>query len=466
MARTAPLSFAQQRLWFLAQLEPRSPAYNISSAIQIEGPLDNAALERSLTEMSRRHETLRTTFATEDATPVQIIHPPTELKLQQLDFTTVSEEQREKEARRLMREEAVCSFDLVTGPLLRAKLLRMEPEKHLLLLTIHHIVSDGWSMGVLHQELFTLYEAFIHGQSSPLSELPIQYADFAVWQRQYLQGDLLAEQLDYWREQLKDLTTLDLPTDRPRPPMQTFTGATHEIHLPLTIIKDLNLLVRKEGATPFMTLLAAFQTLLHRYGGQDDIVVGTPIAGRTRVEVEGLIGFFVNMLVLRTDASGDPTFRELLKRVKKVALGAYAHQDIPFEKVVEELHPRRDPSRNPLFQVAFALQNTPRPSPPFSGLKVSTIAAYRNIRFDLEVHLTEVDDGLHGLFVYNTRLFEAQAIARMARHFRSVLEGIAENPELRLSELPMLTPEERHQLLVKWNQTETKYPRDACIHEL
>src|SRR5437667_1440089 len=365
-----------------------------------------------------------------------------------------------------MREEAVCPFDLVTGPLLRAKLLRMGPEKHLLPLTIHHIVSDGWSLGVLHQELFTLYEAFILGHSSPRSELPIQYEDFAVWQRQYLQGDLLAGQLDYWRQQLKDLTTLDLPTDRPRPPMQTFTGATHEIHLPLTLVKDLKLLGRKEGATLFMTLLAAFQTLLHRYSGQDDIVVGTPIAGRTQVEVEGLIGFFVNMLVLRTDASGDPAFRELLKRVKKVALGAYAHQYIPFEKVVEELHPRRDPSRNPLFQVVFALQNSPRPSPPFSGLKVSTIAAYRNIRFDLEVHLTEVDDGLHGLFVYNTRLFEAQAIARMARHFRSVLEGIAENPELRLSELPMLTPEERHQLLVEWNQTETQYPRDACIHEL
>src|SRR5205809_2730976 len=436
MARTAPLSFAQQRLWFLAQLEPRCPAYNISSAIQIDGPLDYAALERSLTEMSRRHETLRTTFATEDATPVQIIHPPTELKLQQLDFTTVSEEQREKEARRLMREEAVCSFDLVTGPLLRAKLLRMEPEKHLLLLTIHHIVSDGWSMGVLHQELFTLYEAFIHGQSSPLSELPIQYADFAVWQRQYLQGDLLAEQLDYWREQLKDLTTLDLPTDRPRPPMQTFTGATHEIHLPLTLVKDLNLLGRKEGATLFMTLLAAFQTLLHRYSGQDDIVVGTPIAGRTRAEFQGLIGVFVNAVVLRTNLSGNPTFNEVLARVREMVLGAHAHQDLPFEKVVEELHPRRDPSRNPLFQVAFALQNTPRPSPPFSGLKVSTIAAYRNIRFDLEVHLTEVDDGLHGMFVYNPLLSEAQTIPRMAQHFRTVLEGIAESPDRRLSELP------------------------------
>jgi len=466
MTRTAPLSFAQQRLWFLAQLEPRSPAYNILSATQIEGPLDTAALERSLIEMSRRHETLRTTFAAEDATPVQLIHPSTELKLQQLDFTAVSEEQREKTARRLMHEEAVCPFHLVSGPLLRAKLLRMEPEKHLLLLTIHHIVSDGWSMGVLHHELFTLYGAFSQSHPSPLSELRIQYADFAVWQRQYLQGDLLAEQLDYWRQQLKDLTTLDLPTDRPRPPMQTFTGATHEIHLPLTLVKDLNLLGRKEGATLFMTLFAAFQTLLHRYSGQDDIVVGTPIAGRTRVEVEGLIGFFVNMLVLRTDASGDPTFRELLKRAKKVAIGAYAHQDIPFEKVVEELHPRRDPSRNPLFQVVFALQNTPRPSPPFSGLKVSTNAAYRNIRFDLEAHLTEAEDGLHGVFVYNTMLFEAQTIARMAQHFRTVLEGIAENPDLRLSELPILTPEERHQLLVEWNQTETQYPRDACIHEL
>src|SRR5438552_12071419 len=441
MMRKAALSFAQQRLWFLAQLEPRSPAYNILSATQIEGPLDTAAFEESLTEMSRRHETLRTTFAAEDATPVQIIHPPTELKLQQLDLTAVPEEQREKETRRLMREEAVCPFDLVSGPLLRANLLRVEPEKHLLLLAIHHIVSDGWSMGVLHHELFTLYGAFIQGHPSPLSEPSIQYADFAVWQRQYLQGDLLAEQLDYWGAQLRDLTTLDLPTDRPRPPMQTFTGATHEIDLPLRIIKDLKLLGRKDGATLFMTLLAAFQTLLHRYSAQDDIVVGTPIAGRTRVEVEGLIGFFVNMLVLRTDASGDPTFRELLKRAKKVALGSYTHKDIPFDKVVEELHPRRDPSRNPLFQVLFALQNTPRPSLPFSGLKVSTIAAYRNIRFDLEVHLTQVEDGLHGSFVYNTMLFEAQTIARMTRHFRTVLEGIVENPDRRLSELPILTSE-------------------------
>jgi amino acid adenylation domain-containing protein len=462
-----PLSFGQQRFWFIDQWEPGNPAYNTAMAFRIDGSLDATVLDQTLTEIARRHATLRTTFAADGETPVQIIHPAGPVTARRIDFTALSNDQKDVETSRLIVEEGSRPTDLVRGPIWRASLVQLEPSTHLLLLTVHHIVFDGWSTGVLLQEFATLYAAFTEGHGSPLPELTIQYADFAVWQRRRLQGELLTEQLRYWREQLRDLPTLDFPTDHPRPPVQTFTGAVHEMHVPSNVVDALKSVSRREEATLFMTLLAAFQSLLHRYSGQHDIVVGTPIAGRTTVEVEALIGFFVNMLVVRTDASGDPTFRELLGRVKRVAFNAYAHQDIPFEKLVEELQPRRDPSRNPLFQVVFAFQNVPRPSPSFNHLELTRIKTDRaSTRFDLEVHLQEVEDGLRGRFVYNTALFESRTIARVTQHFRTLLDAIVTNPDVRLSQIELLTNEERRQILVEWNRTGTDYPREASIVEL
>ncbi len=466
-AANPPLSFGQERFWFLDQWEPANPAYNTSIATRMEGPLDARAVDLALTEISRRHEALRTTFATDGGTPVQIIHPPTPMAARRVDVTAVSPSQKDAELSRLMHEDGRRAFDLVNGPIWRATLVHMDPCTNVLLFMVHHIVFDGWSVGVFYREFAALYEAFARGDRSPLPELPIQYADFAIWQKTRLQGELLTAQVNYWREQLRDVSVLDLPTDHPRPPVQTFTGAVHDMRLPRELVAALKSLSHSEHATLFMTLLGAFEILLHRYTGQTDIVVGTPIAGRTRVEVEELIGFFVNMLVMRTDASGDPTFREFLGRVAKVAFDAYDHQDVPFEKLVGELHPHRDPARNPFFQVVFALQNVPRPSPSIGQVKLTRLSTQKPFtRFDLEVHVQEVEDGLVCRFIYNSTLFDAPTIARMKEHFRVLLDAIVADPNVRLSQLPLLTNEERQQILVDWNRTATTYPRDACIHEL
>jgi amino acid adenylation domain-containing protein len=462
-----PLSFSQERLWFLDQLEPDSPAYNMSLALRLTGNLNVAALEQSLGEILRRHEVLRTTFITGNDQPVQVIAPSGTFTLPLMDLSALPEEQREAKARELASEEASCPFDLTTGPLLRATLLQLDPKEHVLLVTMHHIVSDGWSMGIFNREFSVLYDAFSEGNPSPLPELPIQYADFAVWQRKWLQGERLEEQLRFWKDHLRGITTLELPADRPRPSVQTFHGATHTVVFPKGLTEALRSLSRKEGATLFMTLLTAFQCLLHRYTGQDDIVVGTPIANRGRTEIEGLIGFFVNTLVMRADTSGNPVFRELLKQVQKSALDAYAHQDLPFERLVGELQPERDLSRNPLFQVMFALQNTPLLPLEMPGLTLSRMEIKGSrTRFDLEVHLREEAEGLKGAFVYNTDLFDAVTIERMAGHYQRMLEGIVADPDQRVSELPLLTDAERHQLLVEWNDTTTNYPKDKCIHQL
>ena len=462
-----PLSFSQQRLWFLDQLEPGSSAYNMPLAIRLTGRLKVAGLQQSLGEILRRHEVLRTTFITEHDRPVQRIAPVRAFTLPQIDLSALSEEQREAKARELASEEASRSFDLTAGPLLRATLLQLAPEEHVLLVTMHHIISDGWSMGIFYRELSALYEAFSQGKPSPFPELPIQYADFAVWQRQWLQGKELEEQLMFWKEQLRNISTLELPTDRPRPSVQTFCGAVHTVEFPKSLTEALWGLSRKEGVTLFMTLLAGFQSLLHRYTGQEDIVVGTPIANRNRAEIEGLIGFFVNTLVMRTDTSGDPAFRELLKRVRKTALGAYAHQDLPFEKLIMELQPERDLSRNPLIQVMFALQNFPFSDLDLTGLAIGKIEIKgTSTKFDLEIYLRETEEGLKGELVYNTDLFDSATIERMAGHYQMMLEGIVADPDQRLSELPLLTEAERHQLLVEWNDTEVEYPRDKCVHEL
>jgi len=461
------LSFGQERLWFLDQLEPGSSKYNIPLAVRLSGHLHVAVLEQSFGEILRRHEVLRTTFVTMNEQPVQRIAPVTAFSLPQVDLSTLPEEQREAKARELAGDEASRSFDLTTGPLLRATLLHLAPQEHLLLVTMHHIISDGWSMGIFYRELSALYIAFSKGNPSPLPDLPVQYADFSVWQRQWLQGKKLEEQFAFWKEQLNNISTLELPTDRPRPSVQTFCGAEHKVEFSENITEALRDLGRKEGATLFMILLAAFQSLLHRYTGQENIVVGTPIANRNREEIEGLIGFFVNTLVMRTDTSGDPTFRELLKGVRKTALGAYAHQDLPFEKLVGELQPERDMSRNPLFQVIFAMQNVPFPNLEMPGLMLRPMDRGTAMsKFDLEVYVWEESERLKGSFVYNTDLFDSATIERMAGHYQRVLEGIAADPDQRLSELPLLTDAELHQLLMEWNETAVEYPRDECIHSL
>jgi amino acid adenylation domain-containing protein len=466
-AGPAPLSFAQQRLWFLDQLVPGNPFYNIPAVLRIRAPLDAAVLERSLNEIVRRHEILRTTFVPVNGEPVQVVAPALRLALPLVDLRDRPAAEREAEAGRLATAEARRLFDIAQGPLLRATLLRLDAADHVLLLTMHHIVSDGWSMGLLLRELTALYDAFAVGRPSPLPELPLQYADFAVWQRAWLQGPVLNAQLAYWRRQLAGLPALQLPTDRPRPPVQAFRGAFQPLQLPPALTAALKALSQREGTTLFMTLLAAFKTLLFRYTGQDDVVVGSPIAGRTRAEIEGLIGFFVNSLVLRTDLSGDPPFREALGRVREVALGAYAHQDLPFERLVEELQPARDLSRNPLFQVTFQLLNTPSAPRPTADPDVPPLDVQRGTSiFDVAFTLWEGPQGLTGGLEYDTDLFDAGTIERMAGHIETLLAGAVADPNQRLSELPLLTDRERHQLLVTWNATAVDHPDDRCVHEL
>ena len=469
MKSPIPLSFAQERLWFLDQLAPNNSVYNVPLAVRIGGLLNVVALEQGLNEVVRRHEVLRTTFNVEGGRPYQVVAPSLTLPLPIVDLRALALDEREAQVQRLATEETQRLFSLAQGPLLWAKLLRLGEEEHVLLVTMHHIVSDDWSVvGVLDQELAVLYEAFSKGEPSSLPGLPIQYADYAVWQQEWLQGKVLEALLSYWRERLAGAPpALELPTDRPRPPLQTYRGATHLLMLPGTLSQRLQSLSQREGVTLFMMLLGAFEVLLHRYTGQDDIVVGTPIAGRNRPEIEGLIGFFVNTLVLRTDLSGDPTFRELLGRVRGVTLGAYDHQDLPFERLVEELQPERNLSHNPLFQVAFAFQDAYASALHLPGLtatpvKVDTATAL----FDLTLFVEEHARGLRLVLEYNTGLFDAETIARMMGHLQTLLEGIVANSDRRLSDLPLLTEDERHQLFVEWNDTATEYPQDQCIHQL
>ena len=463
-----PLSFAQQRLWFLDQLEPGSPLYNISQAVRVQGRLDLAALERSLNEIVHRHEVLRSTFPTVDGKPSVVIAPHRPFTLEIVDLTGIPAVRREAEERRLALDDAQRPFDLGRGPLLRARLLRRGEEDHTFLLTMHHIISDGWSMAVLIRELGALYAALAAGEPSPLPELAVQYADYAHWQQQWLQGETLENQLAYWRKQLAGLPPLlELPTDRPRPPVGSWRGATESITLTRDLSQQLRTLGQREGATLFMTLLAAFQTLLYRYSDQEDICVGTPIANRTRAETEALIGFFVNTLVLRTDLSGEPSFRQLLKRVREVALGAYAHQDLPFEMQVEALQPERDLSHTPLFQVMFGLQNTPVEPLELPGLTLSPMEFETGVAmFDLTLMMAESPEGLVASFEYNSDLFDRATIIRLAQHFQILLEAILADPDRPISQLPLTSETERRQLLVTWNETAADWPQNACLHEL
>ncbi|MCK6562463.1 amino acid adenylation domain-containing protein [candidate division KSB1 bacterium] len=463
-----PLSFAQQRLWYLDQLEPGSAAYHLPLAVRLNGPLNVAALEEACVQIIKRHESLRTTFELVEGEPVQRISPPALFKLEMESLLTVAPAERDAEVRRRVREQALLPFHLATGPLLRLKLYRLAEDEHVVFVCMHHIISDGWSRGVFVNEMAALYRAFAGGNPVSLPELPIQYVDFAQWQRNWLQGEVLEKQLAYWKKQLAGLTTLQLPTDRPRPPVQTYRGARQSFHLTPALTQALQELSQREAVTLFMTLLAAFQTLLHRHAQQTDIAVGTPIANRTRAETEGLIGFFANTLVMRTDFSGDPTFRALLQRVRETALGAYAHQDLPFERLVEELQPERDLSRSPLFQVMFILQNTPkRPAEEQPDLAVTVLESDGGTAmFDLTLSLTEAEHGgLTGYLEYNTDLFEHLTIARWLARLQTLLAGVAADPNQPVSQLPVLPPAEREQLLVEWNATQADYP-GLCLHEL
>ena len=467
-SNTFPLSFAQQRLWFFEQLTPGNFPYHIVAGVRLTGTLDARSLDRSLNELVKRHEVLRTAFKTINGQPVQAIASNLELKILEIDLRSLPETERDREVKRLIAAEAKLAFDLSQAPLLRAKLLHLSDSNWVLLLSTHHIIFDGWSMGIFIQELATFYQAFSTGKPSPLPELSVQYADFASWQRQWLQGEVLETQLAYWKKQLGgNLSVLNLPTDRPRSAVQTFRGAVHEFTIPKAIAEEMTQLSQREKATLFMVLLAAFKTLLYRYTGQEDILVASPIANRNRREIEELIGFFANTLVFRTNLSSNQTFKELLASVREVALGAYNHQDLPFEKLVEILQPERDLSHNPLFQVLFSLRNVRTPQIKLPGVTLSNLEIeQKTAKFDLALGLEEGLEGINGTLEYSQDLFDASTARRIAGHFITLLESIAANPEQRLSNLPILTKPEQQQLLFEWNNTQSELPLNQCVHGL
>ncbi|NCS55469.1 MAG: amino acid adenylation domain-containing protein [Microcystis aeruginosa G11-04] len=462
-----PLSFAQQRLWFLDQLQPNSALYNIPMVLHFRGNLNQKALEQSLLEICDRHEVLRTNFVTIDGQPTQIIQTTRET-ISVVDLQDLPIHEQEEKTQQLKQKQATQPFDLAKESLIRITLVVLSETEHLLLVCMHHIISDGWSIEVFIHELTSLYNAYTQNHPANLAPLPIQYADFAVWQKQWLQGDVLQTQLNYWQNQLTAAPPLlSLPTDHPRPAVQSFVGTQQEFSLSPKLSQALNELSRQQGVTLFMTLLAAFDALLYRYTGSSDILVGTPIANRNRGEIEGLIGFFVNTLVMRTDLSDNPSFSQLLTRVREVTMDAYAHQDLPFEMLVEALQPERDLSHTPLFQVAFVLQNTPKSEIAMTGLTVTDLPPENTTaKFDLTLAMVNTDDGLKGVWEYNTDLFESSTIERLSGHFLNLLGGIVANPQARISQLPLLTESETNQLLIEWNNTQVDYPEYKCIHQL
>ncbi len=465
---TFRLSFAQQRLWFLSQLQQDSAAYNVSVGVRMEGPLSVAALERAFGEVVRRHESLRTVIQQVDGEPVQVITGPPVFRLPKFDLRKVPAAQRETEAQLLLTLEAQKPFNIEEVPLFRATLLLLSPREHILLLTMHHIISDGWSRGVLVRELVQLYEAFASGRSSTLPELTVQYVDFAAWQREWLQGEVLDKQVSYWKEKLAGAPSLlELPADRPRPPVQSFRGARQPVVIPQELTESLRELGESQNATLFMTLLAAFEVLLFRHAGQDDIVVGVPITGRNNPELENLIGFFINTLAVRTDLSGNPTFRELLGRVREAALGAYEHQDLPLEKLVEVTQPERDTSYSPLFQVMCHLDNTGAPAFALPGMRLTPLDADTGTsKFDLTLDLVESSTGLKGWLEYSTALFDDVTIQRLSERFQILLKAAVAAPDTPIAALPLLSPVEENQLIVGLNQTAEVFPHAPCLHQI
>ncbi|TRU33563.1 MAG: amino acid adenylation domain-containing protein [Microcystis aeruginosa Ma_MB_F_20061100_S20] len=462
-----PLSFAQQRLWFLDQLQPNSALYNIPMVLHFRGNLNQKALEQSLQEICDRHEVLRTNFVTIDGQPTQVIQTRRET-ISVVDLQDFPIQEQAEKTQQLKQKQATQPFDLAKESLIRITLVVLSETEHLLLVCMHHIISDGWSIEVLIHELTSLYNAYVQNQPANLAPLPIQYGDFALWQKQWLQGDVLQSQLNYWQNQLTAAPPLlSLPTDHPRPAVQSFVGTQQEFSLSPKLSQALTELSRQQGVTLFMTLLAAFDALLYRYTGSSDILVGTPIANRNRSEIEGLIGFFVNTLVMRTDVSDNPSFSQLLTRVREVTMDAYAHQDLPFEMLVEALQPERDLSHTPLFQVAFVLQNTPKSEIAMTGLTVTDLPPENTTaKFDLTLAMVSTDDGLKGVWEYNTDLFESSTIERLSGHFLNLLGGIVANPQAQISQLPLLAESETNQLLIEWNNTQVDYPEYKCIHQL
>lgn len=462
------LSLVQERLWFLYQLQPDIPLFNDSILIHVTGKLDSIALEKSFNEIIKRHEILRTTFKIVDTQPIQIIAPTLTLKLLILDLQDLSKPEQEELVKQIISEQSSKTFDLTQELLLRCKLIRLKQQEHIILLTMHHIICDGLSRQIFYRELGTLYQAFCDGTAPALPELPIQYADFALWQRQSLDDQTYKSQLVYWQQKLENLPpVLTLPTDNPRPAVQSLRGARQTLILPQSLTEALKSLSQKEGVTLFMVLLAAFKTLLYRYTGQTDLVVGTPIANRNQIETENLLGCFINTLVLRTDLSNNPSFRELLARVRETTLAAYAHQDLPFEQLVKELQPERTLSHNPLFQTMFVFQDAPLQALELPGLKLTpSIVDSGFAEFDLTLFLEDTKQGLMGALEYNTDLFGADTINRMIGHWQTLLAGIVSHPDEKISQLPLLTKFEENQLLVDWNQTTTDYAKDQCIHQL
>ncbi len=475
----ALLSYAQQRLWFLDQLEPGSSVYNIALALRLTGRLEVGALQRSLSALVHRHEALRTTFVTQEGRPIQVIASPTmPLNLLLVDVSALQAEEREAELYRVAQQEARQPFDLAQGPLIRVRLLRVEAEVSVLLLSLHHIITDAWSVGLLLQELAALYRADVQREDVSLPDLPVQYADYAIWQRQWLEGrnagaeeteaSPLERQLAYWREQLAEAPPLlELPTDHPRPPEQTFHGAHYMFALPPTLAAAVRQLSRQEGATVFMTLLAAFAVLLGRYSGQEDMVIGTPIANRTRAETEGVMGFFVNTLALRMHLFENLSVRELLRQVREVALEAYDHQDLPFERLVDALHPQRNLRQTPLFQVMFVLQHAVTAALDLPGVRVESLPVESgSTRFDLTLTMQESEQKVLGVLEYNTDLFEPATIERMAGHLCTLLEGMVVQHDQPISTLPLFTSAESRQILEEWNEARQSYPQNLCLHDL
>lgn len=464
---TAPLSFGQQQLWLLAQLMLDAPVYTECVTIHLPGPLNVPVFERSFNEILKRHDAWRTSFPLIDGQPIQKIHPYEPISIPLVDLRSLPVEQREAEAVRLATQEIHTPFDLANGPLLRTTLVQLDDLEHRLFLTLHHIIFDGYSLyQILLPELRAVYDAFLLGQSSPLAPLPIQYANFAIRQREWAKGETITKQLAFWQRQLADAPNqLALPTDRPRPPVPTYRGSMRPFALSKTLTDALKALHQEEGVTFYMLLVAAFQLLLARYAGQDDILLGTAISDRKHADVEGLMGFFLNTLVLRTDLSGNPTFRELLQRVREVVLDAHAHQDVPFELLVKELHPERTVGQNPFFQAVISLE------PPLyvhaSGWTLTQMdVETETAKFDLSLELDDRPEGLIGRFEYNTGLFDTATIERMAGHWQTLLENIVAHPERRINDFSLLTPREWQQIVVEWNDNAKDYPRAASIHRL
>src|SRR5581483_3549183 len=462
-----PLSFAQELMWLLDHLIDTS-AYHVPRALRIKGPLNVDALEYALNQIVARHEVLRTNYQSIDGKPMQFVRPFAPINIQRIDLSQYDKEQREAEANRILVEEGRRRFDFVNDQMLRVFLIRLQENEHILLLLSHHIASDGQSKAVLFRELKTFYVAYCSGTQVQLPELPIQYADYAVWQREWLQGEVLEKHLSYWKNQLAGAPMLlELPTDKPRPAAQSFEGARQFLRCPDGMLENFKALCRNEGATLFMTMLAAFGTLLYRWSGQEDMLIGTPVSGRSRTEVEPLIGYFSNSVVLRVAMGGDPTFRELIQRTKEVALGAYSHQDLPFEKLVVEMQPQRDLSYSPMYQVMFSVGEHRDLGIDLPGTEITPIIIDRGIaKFDMTLGMTELRHDLMCNIEYCSALFEASTMQRLANHFQSLLEGIIANPDQRISALPMLSAEERRKFLYLWNDTHRDYPKDVFVPHL